>query len=142
MKKTLVLALAALAFVACKKDDKTQDKPKTNKELIIGTWTSTVIEAYTYNETAKDTTNYISIPGPLFTYTFKSDGTLSGTAFGSTSTGTYSIDGDLITIIEDGDTTAGELTTLTASKLVIESDDAYTDSNATYHDHQYLEFHK
>ena len=144
MKKLLMFAaISAVTLVACKKDDD-NDNNQTNEQLILGTWTSVLVEGSTYDNTNADTVIIFSFPGPIYTFTFESNGTFKSQVFGDTSTytGTYTLSGNTLVTIADGDTVGGEITTLTSNKLIFEDTDTYTEDSISYTDKSYIEFAK
>lgn len=144
MKKSiLLLAFAATIFVACDEDDKGGEQPKTNSELIVGKWTSTEVSSYTYDQTNMDTTDSFSLTGPFISFEFMSNGTLSSGLVGDTAeVGTYKVNGSVLTMITDGDTTVADITTLTNSKLVLDATDIYTENGVTYKGYTHVELAK
>lgn len=117
------MALAAVVgLVACNKDED-DDTQKNNSDNIVGSWTGVKLEAYAYNTNTNDTAMSLVFPGG-FSATFNSDNSYEALMLGDTTTGSYSISGNMITMIDsDQDTTVGEITTLTSSSLVIEEEE-------------------
>ena len=108
---SLVLLVGAMfTFSSCKKD---------NQELIIGTWSLT-------EGTSNDPEMSVVLPMMIgnMAMEFTEDGvvTTAMTMFGQTqtSTGSYTIDGDKITMIdEDGETSTATIKELTKKKLTL-----------------------
>ncbi|HAD98537.1 MAG TPA: hypothetical protein DCG19_14095 [Cryomorphaceae bacterium] len=144
MKKLLMFAaISAVTLVACKKDDDDDNNNPTNEQMILGTWTSVVIEGSTYDNTNSDTVASYSIPGPFYTLTFEANGVVKSQFVGdSTYTGTYTLNGNTLVAITDGDTVGGEISTLTSNKLIFEETDTYTEGSVSYTDKSYFEFSK
>ena len=108
---SLVLLVGAMfTFSSCKKD---------NQELIIGTWSLT-------EGTSNDPEMSVVLPMMIgnMAMEFTEDGvvTTAMTMFGQTqtSTGSYTIDGDKLTMIEkDGETSTATIKELTKKKLTL-----------------------
>ncbi len=145
MKKLVMFAaLAAVTLVACEKDEDDSTGPGTNSQLIVGTWTSVLIESSTYDNTNSDTTYSLSIPGPFLTVTFEADGTFKTQSLGDTAvvTGAYTLNGNTLLAHADGDTIGGEISTLTSSKLAFDNSMTYTEDSISYTDYASFEFQK
>lgn len=119
--KSFALALV-VSLVACKKEDGDDDTQKNNSDKIVGTWVGVKLEAYAYNSTTNDTAMAIEVPGG-FSATFNSDNSFQAMMLGDTTSGTYSISGNMLTMMDSEDTTMAEITTLSSSSLVLEEEE-------------------
>jgi hypothetical protein len=99
MKKVLLVLMAAffsMAMVSCS---------KSNEDLIIGTWQETEVTYTEYNDGQQIRTESMLEEGDIVKMTFKDDHTYSLTYVSeydeSDDNGTWSIDGDKLTIVDD-----------------------------------------
>ncbi len=99
MKKVLLVLMAAffsMVMVSCS---------KSNEDLIIGTWQETEVTYTEYNDGQQIRTESMLEEGDIVKMTFKDDHTYSLTYVSeydeSEDNGTWSINGDKLTIVDD-----------------------------------------
>lgn len=126
-KKVLGLVIAvmgmAMMFTSCNKAEK----------LIVGTWVSNEL-SYVEATINGEPTDRVRIDN--ITFTFNEDGTTNNPKT------TYTIDGDKLTIVSEGETNEYDIITLDKKVLVLESVYEETTYGTTFKTLQHLEFDK
>jgi len=122
-KKTLMIGAGlvfacGMLFTACKKKD---DDSATNSTKIIATWTKSYDAIDSNNNNVIDASEKTFVTAPDFeSVTFTSAGTFTDSVAGFGSfTGTYSVNGDYVTVNLLGQTNAGKITQLDANNFII-----------------------
>ena len=144
--KLLLIAVLVTTFVSCNNDDDNNPPPQNNADLILGNWTGTGVdysgttvteflgqtitadfvgESFDHNYTLEVTEN----PNELTsggTYSIELTTTIEGQSVTETvtgltflETGTWSIDGDQITVTANGETNTATIEELTETTLRI-----------------------
>ncbi|MFN4083032.1 MAG: hypothetical protein ACK4K9_05315 [Bacteroidia bacterium] len=123
MKKTILslFAIAAISttITSCKKDDNSSNKNNnTTTPTLVGSWGSTKLEAYVVSDDRKV---YDSVYTDIILFTFRTDGTFTGSYAGEAGSGTYKLINQnsktylvLNTVGEQPDTTQVENITATS----------------------------
>ena len=92
MKKILLLSVCMLAmFISCSKDDDNDDKNNIIYSEILGSWSSTYVETYNYDDMSLQTRWHD--PGQWY-FTLHKDGTCTYHSFD----GTFKLEGRKLTI--------------------------------------------
>jgi hypothetical protein len=119
IKKFILLTFVVLTGFACNSDDDGNSLTEQNKANIIGTWLQTA-------ESENGENILLDECELLFTLVFTSTQVTSTDFYGDncamtdTFVSNYSIDGNNISVTEEGETFTSEITTLNSTTLTIE----------------------